>query len=138
MSLEEIAQEIEKEPEGSSGSAQTLHTHATKELLEIYREHEVKGKDGKTEKVRQLEVSGRTELPSPNAMAVLETVKDWFDEEFGVGTNTDLESFIRNYKVDMIDKERKSRTEAVNVLMATGFQGATSQDPNLQKLITQS
>ena len=138
MSLEEIAQEIEKEPEGQSGSAQTLHTHATKELLEIYREHEVKDKDGKTQKVRQLEVSGRTELPSPNAMAVLETVKDWFDEEFGLGTNTDLESFIRNYKVDMIDKERKSRTEAVNVLMATGFQGATNSDPNLQKLITQS
>ena len=142
MSLEEIAQEIEKEPEGLNASTQQLHTHATKELLETHRniETETVNKKGEksTKKERILEVDARTELPSPNAMAVLETVKDWFDEEFGKGTNKDLESFITNYKVDMISKERKSRQEAVAVLIGSALSNSQNQNVDLQKLVTQS
>lgn len=122
MSLEELAQQLEKSTPNENSTSSNLYAHATHELLYTYSERERKDKNGKSYKERYIDVDAKTELPNPISIALLESISVFLAEEFGSEkSDKDIDYFIERFKIDMISKDRQSRKEITEILRANAL-----------------
>jgi hypothetical protein len=141
VSVDEIAEALEKidpaeESEIQSGKDR-IHIHATQELLRPYDFEEYKDENGKLQRKKNEDISAKTELVSPNEMSIVETVASFFELEFGRDERDVLKPHIQLFKKNMISNQRKSRQEAVAVLVSAVQQEAI-ETKKIERALTQA
>ena len=142
MSLELIENEIKKKFEGINGSStygKSIHEHSSAQLLYPTIQVE-KGKDENGEPIfeSQIEVDGRTELPSPSGTAVLEHYANYLDKVFGKGRGNGFRYVNTRYKVDMVSKDRKSRAEYTQIASASAMNPDNNENVKLGQAVSKS
>lgn len=130
MSLEQLAQEIEKANPEQNASSATLYAHATHELLYSTSEREKINKKGEIVKETFFDVDAKTEIVSPSSFSALESLSKFFGKEFlSTESDEDIDYFLLRTKINMISKDRQSRKEITSILTANALSQNNQSNP---------
>ena len=140
MSLEIFDDEVKRKhlQAGSSLGGQSVHEHASSQLLYPHTITVEENADGSTRTIKEIDVDGRTELPSPANTAVLEWYAKFLDSTFGAGKGNGMRNINERYKINMISKNRKGRTEFTMVATASAINAQNTSSDDILKQVQKS
>ena len=140
MSLEIFDDEVKRKHIQSSGfgSGRSLHEHAASQLLYPHTITTEELPDGSTKTSKEIDVDGRTELPSPSNTSVLQYYAFHLDSMFGKGKGNGMRYIDEKYRINMISKNRKGRTEFTMVATASALNADNQNSDNILKKVQTS
>ena len=135
MSLEIIEDEVKKKHLGqgiNGGSGSSVHELGARELLYPHATRDTGKKDENGEPVYEsvIDIDARTELPSPSATATIDWYPIFLDRVFGAGKGRGMRAINERYKINMISKNRKGRSEFTQVATASALNTPTDESPD--------
>lgn len=140
MSLEIFDDEVKRKhvQSGGFGSGKSLHEHAASQLLYPHTITTEELPDGSTKVTKEIDVDGRTELPSPANTSVLQYYAFHLDVMFGKGKGNGMRYIDEKYRINMISKNRKGRNEFTMVATASAFNNQNQDNSDILKKVQTS
>ena len=137
MSLEIIEDEVKRkhlQSGGAGGNGSSVHELGARELLYPHSTRDSGKKDpenGEPIFESVIDVDAKTELPSPSGITVLDLYVPWYENAFPFRKNKSVirDSGVR-YRINMISKGRKGRSEATQVMTASALNSTQDESPD--------
>jgi hypothetical protein len=136
LSLEIIEDEVKRKHlgGGAHGNGSSVHELGARELLYPHSSRDTGEKDPETgEPIFKsvVDVDAKTELPSPSGMTVLDQYVPWYEGAFPFRKNNNhIKGAGGRYRINMISKGRKGRSEATQVMTASALNSPSDESPD--------